>query len=71
MPMKTTFVRPPPSPSADATRAIVSTCERISPADSCRRKPCAPVAQKVQPIAQPACVEMQTVRRARRRPKGS
>ena len=77
MPMNTTFVisgtssllAAPPAInsefSARITRRMCSTCATISPGLSWRRNPCWPVAQKVQPRAHPACVEMHTVRRAR------
>ena len=45
-------------------RAAASTCATISPAVRLRASPAWPVAQKTQPIAQPACVLMQTVLRS-------
>src|SRR5574341_807235 len=59
--MTTRFVRR--SPFALRSRANHKTCSTISPALRCRRKPIWPVAQNTQPIADPACVEMQVVRR--------
>ena len=59
MPMKTTC----------DTRAVVTcwartTCSTISPASRWRSKPACPVAQNVQPIAQPAWDDTQTVARS-------
>ena len=39
--------------------AAASICASISEAVRLREKPLLPVAQKVQPILQPTCVEMQ------------
>jgi hypothetical protein len=75
MPMKTTLVRwsgasarGRSSGSIAQTRA---TCSTTSPAERLRVNPNCPVAQKVQPMAQPACVEMQTVARPTRPPSQS
>src|SRR6058998_3434736 len=53
-----------------SSRAKKSTCATISPALKCRSKPICPVAQNVQPKAQPACVETQTVARGLLSPCG-
>ena len=42
-----------------------TTCSTISPASRWRSKPAWPVAQNVQPIAQPACDDTHTVARSR------
>jgi len=61
MPMKTTLLsRSPRARSSEEKRAA---CSKISASLRSRRKPICPVAQKVQPIAQPTCDEMHAVRR--------
>ncbi len=40
-----------------------TTCSTISPVSRCRSRPAWPVAQNVQPIAQPACDDTHTVAR--------
>jgi hypothetical protein len=68
MPMKTTLVRwwgaSGPGRSSGSMVETLATCSTTSPAESWRLKPNWPVAQKVQPIAQPAWVEMHTVARS-------
>ena len=59
MPMKTTLV----GAAAGSRRTISRTWPAISKAERLRRNPMRPVAQKVQPSAQPAWEEMQRVRR--------
>ena len=61
MPIKTIFDnRSSFSRSSDAKRAA---CSKISVSVKSRVKPIWPVAQNVQPIAQPTCDEMHAVRR--------
>ena len=48
---------------ASSHHRAANTCATISPAVRLRASPACPVAQKTQPIAQPAWVLMQTVRR--------
>jgi hypothetical protein len=69
--MNTTFVTWSTAPGTAASpaasrRCMTVTWRRISPTVSCRRKPAWPVAQKGQPSAHPAWVEMHTVARAAR-----
>jgi len=61
MPMTTMFVRR--SSRFFSSRATHNTWATISPGSRWRKKPICQVAQKTQPIAQPACDEMQVVRR--------
>ena len=68
MPMKTTFVTC--SSRGARSRWKCSTCATTSSAGMFRSKPIWPVAQKTQPMAQPACVETQTVERGRRPGRG-
>ena len=52
------------SPVAAMRARRAATCSTISPASRWRSKPAWPVAQNVQPIAQPACDDTQTVARS-------
>ena len=63
MPMNTTLLSR--RPAARARRAATTTCSTISPVVRWRSKPAWPVAQKPQPIAQPAWLDTQTVARSR------
>ena len=63
MPISTTL--PMRCPSPRASRAAHSSCSKISPRVRSRPRPMAPVAQNVQPSAQPDCDDTQTVRRSR------
>jgi len=60
IPMNTTWVTRRGAPS----RWAATTCSTISPARSCRVNPPWPVAQNWHPIAHPAWVDTQTVRRS-------
>ncbi len=60
MPMKTTLERR----RGAAARTATITCSRTSPTSSWRVNPAWPVAQNVQPMAQPACDETHTVTRS-------
>ena len=75
IPMKTTLVRwsgaPGPGRSSGSMVDTLATCSTTSPTDRCRVNPNCPVAQKVQPMAHPAWVEMQTVARPRGPPSQS
>ena len=51
-------------PSSRARRPARTTCSTISPAVRWRSKPAWPVAQKPQPIAQPAWLDTHTVERS-------
>ena len=62
MPITTTFESR--RPCCWAVYFARATCSTSSAEVRCRLKPCWPVAQKVHPIAQPACDEMQTVARS-------
>ena len=66
IPMSTTLPSWPQPSNLQRLEAI-TTCSTISPELSCRPKPASPVAQKVQPIAQPAWLETHTVVRSRYR----
>lgn len=63
MPMKTTFVTGQCTPIALHCCSTCHTCSRISPALRFPLNPICPVAQNVQPIAQPTCDETHTVTR--------
>ena len=67
MPMKTTLLRRcgVAAGSLPASRRPHTTCDAISPTVRLLRRPIWPVAQKVHPIAQPACDDTQTVTRSR------
>ena len=61
MPMKTTFDNL--SPRRLSSLENRDACSKISALVKCLEKPIWPVAQKVQPMPQPACDEMQAVLR--------